>query len=135
KRVRMSQAWREARELVAEHRGRLSRGLGLMLINRACGAVMPFLSKRVIDDVIGHKQAELLWPIAIAGGIATVAQAGTGFVLSQVLGVAAQNAINSMRKSVQAHIGRLPVRWFDATQTGVLISRIMTDAEGMRNLV
>ena len=66
---------------------------------------------------------------------AILVQAGTGFVLSQLLGVAAQDAINEMRKTVQAHVGRLPVRSFDATQTGVLISRIMSDAEGIRNLV
>jgi len=133
--VRLSDAWREASALVVAHRGRLSFGLLLMLFNRACAAVMPFLSKHVIDDVIGRREVALLWPIAIAGGAATLVQAGTGFVLSQVLGVAAQDAINEMRKTVQAHVGRLPIRSFDATQTGVLISRIMTDAEGIRNLV
>jgi subfamily B ATP-binding cassette protein MsbA len=89
----------------------------------------------VIDDVIGRHMVGLLWPIALIGGAATLVQAATGFVLSQVLGVAAQDAINQMRKTVQAHVGRLPVRSFDATQTGVLISRIMSDAEGIRNLV
>ena len=62
-------------------------------------------------------------------------QAVTSFALSQVLGVAAQRAITDMRKRVEAHVTRLPVRYFDSTQTGVLISRIMTDAEGIRNLV
>ena len=59
----------------------------------------------------------------------------TSFALSQVLGVAAQRAITDMRRRVEAHVARLPVRYFDSTQTGVLISRIMTDAEGIRNLV
>ena len=59
----------------------------------------------------------------------------TGFALSQVLGVAAQRAITEMRKRVMAHVSRLPIRYYDSTQTGVLISRIMTDAEGIRNLV
>ena len=62
-------------------------------------------------------------------------QALTSFTLSQVLGVAAQGAINEMRKSVQRHVTRLPVRYFDSTQSGVLIARIMNDAEGIRNLV
>src|SRR5262249_55103755 len=110
-------------------------GLALMLVSRVCGAVMPFLSKYVLDDVIARHMVEKLWPLALVGGAATLVQAATGFVLSQVLGVAAQDAINEMRKTVQAHVGRLPIRSFDATQTGVLISRIMSDAEGIRNLV
>jgi subfamily B ATP-binding cassette protein MsbA len=77
----------------------------------------------------------LLAPIAIAGGVATAIQAVTSFALSQILGVAAQRAITDMRKRVQAHIMRLPVRYFDSTQTGVLVSRIMSDADGLRNLV
>jgi len=133
--VRFSDAWREATELVAAHRGRLALGLVLMLVSRVCAAVMPFLSKYLIDDVIDRRRVELLWPLALVGGAAILVQAGTGYVLSQLLGVAAQNAINTMRKTVQAHVGRLPVRSFDATQTGILISRIMSDAEGIRNLV
>ncbi len=130
-----SGAWRETRALIAAHRGRLALGLVLMLVSRVAGLVLPATSKILIDDVIGARRVDLLWPIAVAGGIATLVQAGTGFALSQVLGVAAQRAINEMRKVVQAHVGRLPVRYYDATQTGVLISRIMNDAEGIRNLV
>jgi subfamily B ATP-binding cassette protein MsbA len=133
--VRFSDAWREASALVAAHRGRLAIGLVLMLVSRVCAAVMPFLSKYLIDDVVDRRRVELLWPLALVGGAAILVQAGTGFVLSQLLGVAAQDAINTMRKTVQAHVGRLPVRSFDATQTGILISRIMSDAEGIRNLV
>src|SRR5262245_4448334 len=96
--VKFSDAWREASALVAAHRGRLSLGLALMLVNRLSGAVLPFLSKRVIDDVILKEQVALLWPIAWIGIAVAVIQAGTGFVLSQVLGVAAQDAINEMRK-------------------------------------
>src|SRR6185436_17870842 len=107
----------------------------LMLLNRLVGLVLPATSKILIDDVIGKRRVELLWPIALAGGAATLVQAVTSYSLSQVLGVAAQRAINEMRKVVQAHVGRLPVRYFDSTQTGVLISRIMNDAEGLRNLV
>ncbi|NIM51723.1 MAG: ATP-binding cassette domain-containing protein [Gemmatimonadales bacterium] len=106
-----------------------------MLVNRLAGLVLPGSSKFLIDDVIGEGQGNLLIPLAAAVGIATLVQAGTSFSLSQVLGVAAQRAITDMRKSVQAHVTRLPIRYFDSTKTGVLISRIMTDAEGIRNLV
>ena len=77
----------------------------------------------------------MLLPLALIAGAATLVQAFSSFALSQVLGVAAQRAITEMRKSVQEHVARLPVRFFDSTQTGILISRIMTDAEGIRNLV
>ena len=128
-------AWREARELLYAHRRRLFIGLTLMLVSRLAGIVLPALSKVVIDDVIGQSRHELLMPIALAAGAATVVQAITSFALSQLLGVAAQRAITDMRKRVQAKVMRLPVRYFDSTQTGVLLSRIMTDAEGIRNLV
>ncbi|HYY98413.1 MAG TPA: ABC transporter ATP-binding protein, partial [Pyrinomonadaceae bacterium] len=86
-------------------------------------------------EVIVKRNGELLVTIALVAGAATLVQAVSSFALSQVLGVAAQRAITEMRKSVQAHVARLPVRFFDSTQTGVLISRVMTDAEGIRNLV
>ncbi|HWS90445.1 MAG TPA: ABC transporter ATP-binding protein [Pyrinomonadaceae bacterium] len=130
-----SQAWRDARELVWAHRGRLSLGMALMLVNRLVGLVLPASSKYLVDEVIIKQRAELLTTIALAAGAATVVQAVTSFAISQVLGVAAQRAITEMRKGVQAHVARLPVRFFDSTQTGVLISRVMTDAEGIRNLV
>ncbi|HEX8117481.1 MAG TPA: ABC transporter ATP-binding protein [Pyrinomonadaceae bacterium] len=130
-----SQAWRDARELVWAHRGRLALGMVLMIINRLVGLVLPASSKYVVDEVIIKHRGELLTTIALAAGAATVVQAVTSFTLSRVLGVAAQRAITEMRKSVQAHVARLPVRYFDSTQTGVLISRVMTDAEGIRNLV
>jgi len=133
--VLFATAMEEARALVREHRGRLALGLGLLLLNRASGLVLPSSSKFLIDEVIGNQRRELLGTIALAVGAAMLVQAATGFALSQVLGVAAQKAINDMRKAVQAHVARLPVAYFDSTQTGVLISRIMTDAEGVRNLV
>jgi ABC-type multidrug transport system fused ATPase/permease subunit len=128
-------AWAEAREVVLAHRWRLALGLALMLASRLAGLVLPASSKYLIDDVIGKHKANLLPLIALAVGVATLVQAVTGFALSQVLGVAAQRAITDMRKRVQEHVSRLPVSYFDSTKTGVLISRIMTDAEGIRNLV
>ena len=128
-------AWREARLLVWQHRSRLALGLALMLINRLAGLVLPWSSRYIIDGVIGQQRADLLGIIAGAVGAATVVQSVSSFGLSQILGVAAQRAITDMRKSIQAFVLRLPIAYFDSTKTGILISRIMTDAEGIRNLV
>jgi subfamily B ATP-binding cassette protein MsbA len=133
--VTAAAAWREARELVWAHRRRLGLGLILMLISRLAGLVLPASSKWLIDEVVGNNRADLLLPLALAAGAATAVQAVSSFVLSQILGVAAQRAITDMRKRVQAQVMRLPVRYFDSTQTGALVSRIMNDAEGIRNLV
>jgi ABC-type multidrug transport system fused ATPase/permease subunit len=135
KSVSSAAAWREARELVWTHRRRLTMGLVLMLVSRLAGLVLPASSKWLIDEVVGNNRTDLLMPIALAAGAATLVQAVTSFALSQILGVAAQRAITDMRKRVQARVMRLPVRYFDSTQTGVLVSRIMSDAEGIRNLV
>ena len=135
KKIRPADAWRDARELMWSHRYRLTLGLFLMILNRVMGMVLPTTSKYLIDDVIIKHRSELLVPLALAAGVATVLQAFTSFSLSQVLGVDAQRAITDMRKSVQQHVARLPIRYFDSTQTGILISRIMSDAEGIRNLV
>ncbi len=128
-------AWDEARAIIWRYRYRLALGLAMMLVSRLAGLVLPAMTGYIIDDVVPNGRAdELLFLAGVALG-ATVVQAGTGFGLSQVLGVAAQRAITEMRKHVMAHVTRLPIRYFDSTQTGVLISRIMTDAEGIRNLV
>src|SRR5689334_12733324 len=135
KKIRWSAAWVDARELIWAHRHRLLLGAVLMVINQAMGLVLPASTKYLIDVVIGKGRTDLLWKIALAAGAATLIQAVTSFSLSQVLGVAAQRAITEMRKKVQAQIARLPISYFDSTQTGKLISRIMNDAEGIRNLV
>src|SRR5213078_1154529 len=128
-------AWQEARALIYAHRGRLTVGLGLLLVNRLAGLVLPSSSKWVIDRVINQHHPELLVPLAVAAGAATLVQAITGFGLSQILGVAAQRAITDMRRTVQAYVLRLPVGYFDSTKSGILVARIMSDAEGIRNLV
>ena len=130
-----SNAWREARQLIWQHRSRLAIGLGLMLVSRLAGLVLPWSSRYLIDQVVGQKRADLLGVIAAAVGVAAIVQAIASFGLSQILGVAAQRAITDMRKSIQAFVLRLPIAYFDSTKTGILISRIMTDAEGVRNLV
>jgi subfamily B ATP-binding cassette protein MsbA len=125
----------EAVQLIREHRRSLALGLFLMVVNRLAGLVLPAMPKYLIDDVIGAARPELLLPLVLAAGGAALVQAATSFTLSQVVSVAAQGAIAKMRKEVQAHVLRLPVGYFDSTKTGVLISRIMNDPEGIRNLV
>ena len=128
-------AWAEARALIWSHRRSVGIGLVLMLISRAAGFVLPFSSKFVIDEVLTKQNYSLLVPLALAGGAATLIQAITSFSLSQVVSVAAQRAIATMREEVQAHLVRLPVRFFDSTKSGILISRVMNDPDGIRNLV
>ena len=135
RKIDSARAWAEARALLREHRRPIAIGMALMLINRIAGLVLPWTSKFLIDDVVGKRHAQLLMPLAAAAAGATLVQAGTGFALSQVVSIAAQRAITEMRKRVQEHVLRLPVSYFDSTKTGVLISRIMSDAEGVRNIV
>jgi len=131
----MSRAWPEARALIWKHRRSLAFGLALMLVNRLAGLVLPASSKYLIDDVLGKQQLAMLVPLALAVGGATVVQAITSFALSQIVSIAAQRAISDMRVDVQRHVLRLPVAFFDSTKSGVLITRVMTDAEGIRNLI
>ena len=135
KKINYSQAWVEAKELIWQYRYRLLIGAFLMIVNRLTGLILPASSQYLIDEVIGKQRHELLIPIAIAGGAATIVQAFSSFALSQVLGIAAQRAITEMRKQVMEHVLRLPIRYFDSMQTGKLIARVMNDAEGVRNLV
>ena len=128
-------AWEEARGLVWAHRKRLTLGLSLMFVNRLSGLVLPTTTKYLMDDVIGKGHWDLLPKLALAVGVATTVDAVSAFTNSQVLGVAAQRAITEMRKDVEAHVMRLPINYFDSTKSGILISRIMTDPEGIRNLV
>ena len=106
-----------------------------MLVNRLSGLVLPASSKYLIDEVLAKQRGDLLGWIALAAAAAVLVQAGTTYALSQVVSIAAQHAIAEMRMSVQKHVLHLPVSYFDSTKTGVLISRVMTDAEGVRNLV
>ncbi len=128
-------AWAEARELVWKHRSRLAVGLAVMIVDRLSGLVLPWTTKFLMDNVISQGQWDLLPKLAMAAAAATIVGTVTSFANSQILGVAAQRAITDMRKDVEAHVMRLPIRYFDSTKSGILISRIMTDAEGIRNLV
>jgi ABC-type multidrug transport system fused ATPase/permease subunit len=135
KKVNYQSAWREAKDIVWRARYRLALGSALMLISRLAGMVLPASTKFIGDEVFVNQNYELIKWIALAIGISTLIQAVTSFALSQILGVAAQRAITEMRKRVQQKIERLPISYFDSTQSGQLISRIMNDAEGIRNLV
>ena len=125
----------DIKALVAPRRGILALGFVLMAINRVSGLVLPASTKFLIDDVIGKKRMDMLLPLLAAVVAATIIQGVTSFSLTQVLSKAAQRLIAELRRKVQAHIGRLPVTFYDANKTGALVSRIMSDVEGVRNLI
>ncbi|MBI1797802.1 MAG: ABC transporter ATP-binding protein [Candidatus Eisenbacteria bacterium] len=121
--------------MIKPRRGLLALGFVLMVINRVSGLVLPASSKFLIDDVIGKRHVERLVPIVLAVIAATIIQGITSFGLTQLLAKAAQRLIAELRRRVQAHVGRLPVAYYDANKTGTLVSRIMSDVEGIRNLI
>src|SRR6266446_213166 len=121
--------------LIKPRRGILALGFALMGINRLSGLILPATTKYLIDNVILKRQVQFLTPIVLVVLAATVLQGLTSFTLTQVLSKSAQRMISELRLKVQAHIGRLPVSFYDANKTGVLISRIMSDVEGVRNLI
>src|ERR1700739_4045748 len=121
--------------MIQPRRGVLALGLLLMTINRVSGLILPASTKYFLDNVVTKKQISLLTPIVLAVLAATIIQGLTSFTLTQLLSKSAQKMITDLRKKVQAHIGRLPVAFYDANKTGVLVSRIMSDVEGVRNLI
>jgi ABC-type multidrug transport system fused ATPase/permease subunit len=125
----------EVYALINPRRGLLALGFLLMAINRISGLVLPASTKYFVDNVIGKRQVQLLTPIVLAILSATIIQGLTSFTLTQLLSKSAQKMITDLRRQVQAHIGRLPVSFYDANKTGVLVSRIMSDVEGVRNLI
>jgi len=121
--------------MVRPRRGILGLGLVLIAINRVCGVVLPYSTKFLIDNVITKHQAQMLIPLTLAVVGATIVQGITTFSLTQLLSIAGQKLIAELRSKVQEHIGRLPVTYYDANKTGQLVSRIMSDVEGMRNII
>ena len=121
--------------LIHPRRGILLLGFGLMAINRVAGLILPGSTKYLVDDVIGKRQQRLLLPLVLTVIGATVIQGLSSFALTQLLSKSAQRMITDLRKQVQAHIGRLSVSFYDANKTGALVSRIMSDVEGVRNLI
>ena len=130
-----SHIYRDLRELLWPRRGLFTIGLILILINRAAGLVLPGSTKYLIDDVVTKRRLDHLLPLAGVVALTVIVQAMTSYVLVPLLSVPAQRLIADMRIRVQRHIGRLPVRYFDSNKTGVLVSRVMSDVEGVRNLV
>lgn len=121
--------------LVKPRRGLLAAGFVLMAVGRAAGLALPASTKFLIDDVVGKSRTDLLLPLLGVVGAAAAVQAGTSFALSQLLSKGAQRLIAELRTKVQAHVTRLPVAFFDGQKTGELVSRVMNDVEGIRNLV
>jgi ABC-type multidrug transport system fused ATPase/permease subunit len=133
--LKASHVWRDLQDLIWPRRKLFIIGLLLTFINRAAGLVLPGSTKFLIDDVVQKHRQDLLLPIAAAVGVAVLIQAVTSYALIQLLSTSAQRLIAEMRVRVQQHIGRLPVRYYDANKTGALVSRIMSDVEGARNLI
>ena len=121
--------------LVHPRRWVLALGMVLMVINRISGFVLPASTKYLIDRVIGKHNVGLLPWIVGAVVVATTIQGITSFALTQLLSKAAQRLIAELRVKVQQHVGRLPIAFYDANRSGTLVSRIMTDVEGVRNLI
>ena len=121
--------------LIRPRRALLALGFVLMVINRITGLVLPASTKFLVDDVIGKHRAAMLMPLVGVVLISTMVQGLTSFALTQTLSKAAQRLIAELRSKVQEHVGRLPLQYFDSNKVGTLVSRIMTDVEGVRNLV
>jgi len=121
--------------LIRPRRGIMLLGLVLTGINTLSGFVLPLSSKYLFDNVIGKHQIQILLPLVLAVVGATLVKGLTSFTLTQLLSKSAQRMITDLRKQVQAHIGKLSVSFYDANKTGVLVSRIMSDVEGVRNLI
>ena len=132
---RLRALWPDIKELVHPRRGLLAFGMVLMAINRVSGLVLPASTKYLVDDIIGKKHYYLLRPLILAVVGATLIQGVTSFSLTQLLSKAAQRLIAELRRKVQQHVGRLPVSYYDSNKSGVLVSRIMSDVEGVRNLI
>lgn len=138
KNAQMKQPWKlmpDVWALLKPRRAVLAGGFTLMVVNRLCGLVLPGSTKYLLDNVILKKQLHLLVPIVLAVLAATVIQGITSYSLTQLMSKSAQRMITDLRVKVQAHIGRLPVAFYDKNKTGALVSRIMSDVEGVRNLL
>jgi ABC-type multidrug transport system fused ATPase/permease subunit len=122
-------------ELMKPRRAILALGLLLMCMNRVAGLILPGSTKYLVDDVIGKRHTHLLVPLVLAVLAATVIQGLTSYSLTQLLSKSSQRMITDLRMKVQEHIGRLPVAFYDTNKSGVLVSRIMSDVEGVRNLI
>jgi len=127
--------WPEIRALILPRRWLLFGCFLLMCVNRSAGLVIPVLFRPTIDRVMNHDEMSLLPTLVTLAIAATVLQGWTSFMLTQILSKSGQRLIADLRMQVQQHVSRLPLAFFDSTRTGTLVSRIMNDVEGVRNLV
>jgi subfamily B ATP-binding cassette protein MsbA len=127
--------WPDIWALVRPRRGLLFIGLMLILVSRLCGLVLPWSTGFLFDNVIRANRPQLLVPLTLAVVCATAIQGVASFTLTQLLSIEGQKVIAELRQRVQQHVGRLSVTYFDANKTGQLVSRIMSDVEGIRNLI
>ena len=132
---RLRELWPDIREMMRPRRRILAIGFALMIVSRFCGLILPISTKYLIDNVIAKKQLQLLLPLVLAVLTATIIQGVTAFTITQTVSMAAQRLIAEMRRKVQAHIGHLPVSYYDSNKSGTLVARIMTDVDGIRNLL
>tara|TARA_Y100001980_G_C14556860_1_gene351552 strand:+ start:9126 stop:10862 length:1737 start_codon:yes stop_codon:yes gene_type:complete len=123
------------RTIVWPRRKIIAIGLVLIVISRLASLILPGASKYLIDDVIANSDLDMLKILVAVVIGAIIVQSATSFALTQILSVEAQHLIAKLRVKVQKHIIYLPVRFFDNSKSGELVSRIMTDVEGVRNLV
>jgi subfamily B ATP-binding cassette protein MsbA len=132
---RLRDLWPDIWVLVKPRRGLLLLGLVLIFISKACGFVLPISSKYLFDLVVKQRQVGLLLKLTLAVLGATAVQGVTAFILTELLSIEGQKLIAQLRRNVQEHVGRLPVTYYDANKTGQLVARIMSDVEGIRNLI
>jgi ABC-type multidrug transport system fused ATPase/permease subunit len=133
-----AETWKALPEILAllrPRKGLLALGFLLMTVNRLCGLILPASTKYLVDNVFTAHQMRLLLPIVLSVIAATLLQGLSSFTLTQLLSKSAQRMISDMRQRVQAHIGKLSVSYYDSHKTGELVSRIMSDVEGIRNLI
>ncbi|WP_420577922.1 ABC transporter ATP-binding protein [Ekhidna sp.] len=123
------------RQIIWPRRKTLMLGLFLIILSRLASLVLPGASKYLVDDVIQNSDLEMLKTLLIVVVIAITVQAITSFLLTRILSVEAQHLISQLRTKVQKKVLSLPISYFDNTKSGELVSRIMTDVEGVRNLV
>ncbi len=110
-------------------------GLLLIIIRSLAGLVLPYASKNLIDEVIPSKDMEALYTLLIVVCLALLVQTVTSFLLTRLLSVEAQLLISELRAKVQKKLLKLPISYFDNNKSGALVSRVMNDVEGVRNLV
>lgn len=133
--AQLKSAWPMMAELMRPRRGLLALSFLLLVIGRLCGLMLPLSPKILIDDVINKHRPGLLLPLVGAVLAATFVQGITSFSLTQLLSKEAQRLIAELRRRVQEHVGRLGLAYYDANKTGAVVARIMTDVEGVRNLI